>query len=434
MAMFSMRKRAATAAVAALTAGLAVSSLLTGGAAHADPIQLTSPFVGVGSDTIQSVNDAFSGFVAGSGITNNYSALQASPGPFQMTSWDATGSSCITPKAPGASFVRPNGSGAGQKALGREIDGSVWGVSGDACGGPKSVAGLIDYGRSSAGPGAACNQANCETFIPFARDGVSFAYQGEGTAATSPVTSLSQAQLQSIYSDTGSGTTVGGTLIIPCGIQLGSGTYKFWLGITNGGNAAPEATATTLCNSVNPTNIPNTTNGRIEENTGVDLQQKATSLANCNTSGTNPCAGAGITAPPNGGNFEVIEAHSAASYAAQGNGRAPDLRGSTPVGLGSITGLGAPLSGSAGSFAPNSGFYNDTTFGRYVFHILDTARVTGLGNAALKAMFVGSSSQICTTGASTTQLFGFLPLPTTGSGTGVCGDTSQTQNLPTGAS
>jgi len=435
MPTHSLRNRAAKAAVAAAVAGLAASSLLAGGAAHADPIQLTNPFVGVGSDTTQSVVDALSGFVAGSGITNNYTALQANPGPFQLTSWDATGSACITPRAPGASFVRPNGSGAGQKALGRQIDGSSWGTAGDACGGPKSVAGLIDFGRSSSGPGSACTQANCETFIPFARDGISFAYSVQGSATA--VTSLTKAQLQTIYSaGDGNGTLINGTLVIPCGIQSGSGTYKFWLGVTNGGNATPEATATSLCNSVNPqiTGL----GGRIEENTGTELVAKGTSLAAC--SAGSPCnggGGGGFTG--NGGNFEVIVGHSAAGFIAQNNGRAPNLLGSPAIGIGSIsdngsgTNLGSPVSGSAPNMTPNSSFYGDGTFGRFIYHVLDTARVTGLGNAALKAMFVGSSSQVCSSAAqSTVNSFGFLSIP--GSGAGTCGDTSQTQNLPTGAS
>jgi hypothetical protein len=414
------RKAPRVAAAALAVGSLGISSFAMAGTAHADPNQFTQSFVGVGSDTIQDIDSAFTGFVN----NTQYGPLISSGSV--LASWNATGTGCITPKAPGASFNRPNGSGAGQKALSRAIDGAVWGVNTDPCGlNGRSVSGLIDYGRSSAAPGPFNNQSNALTFIPFARDGVSYAYATRGGA--SAITDFSQAELQAIYASSGSGVMVRGTtFVVPCGLNSNSGTKKFWDGIIGG--SGNEATATTLCNSpaVNPQIAG--LNGRIEENNGAELQQKADSLAAQST-------------PPNGGSFEVIAAHSAASYIAQVNGKAPDVRGTTPgpIGLGGIStpALGLPYSGSPSSppIAPSSTFFSSSVFGRFVWHVFDSARVqTGtIGNAALKAMFVGGSSVVCGSSAqATVNAFGFLSIPGTGAGT--CGDISQQQDLVTGAS
>jgi phosphate transport system substrate-binding protein len=375
-------------------------------------VQLTNGFIGVGSDTIQDVNDAFTG------LSNNVQYTPLLSQGFVLDSWRAIGSGCITPKAPGASFERPNGSGKGQGALARAIDGGNWGSTTDGvCNLPgRSVSGLIDYARSSGGPGTFTNQANAETFIPFARDGVSYAYATRGTATA--ITDLTKAELTTIYSSAGNGTTIRGTFIIPCGIQTGSGTKNFWQGIVG-----DDSTSTTLCNSVAPqlTGL----SGRIEENNGSELQAKATSLAAQAT-------------PPNGGNFQVIVGHSAASFIAQNNGAAPSALGSPAVGLGAISNdgngnnLGSPYSGTAPNLAPSSTFFNNTTFGRFVYHVFDSARVQPgtLGNAPLKNMFVGTSSVVCSASAqATVNKYGFLSL--TGAAPNSCGDTSRQQDLPT---
>ena len=102
------------------------------------------------------------------------------------------------------------------------------------------MSGLVDFARSSAGPSAA---GTTLTYIPFGRDGLSFAYYRNGGA---PVTTLTSAQLTSLFC-TGP-QIIGGVEIVPCGIQTGSGTFTFWntaLGIT----AAQEATGTATCNA-----------------------------------------------------------------------------------------------------------------------------------------------------------------------------------------
>ena len=102
---------------------------------------------------------------------------------------------CITPKAPGATFLRPNGSTNGRKALSRAIDGTGWG-NGTDCGGNKAVTGLVQFARSSAGPSGSGTDL---TYIPFGRDGMSFGYYAAGVG--SPVTTLTSAQLTSLFTD-----------------------------------------------------------------------------------------------------------------------------------------------------------------------------------------------------------------------------------------
>ena len=144
--------------------------------------------------------------------------------------------------------------------------------------------------------------------------------------------------------------------IVPCGIQAGSGTYKFWNTIT-GASVGAEATATTLCNSL----ITNALSGRAEENSGDALKARGDALA----------------ALSGHANDEVIIGFSAGSYIARVNGAAP-MVGANTVNLGSIsdnglagtnqnTALGAAFSGTAPNLAPVSGFYSDTKFGRYIY-------------------------------------------------------------------
>jgi hypothetical protein len=401
MPTFSLRNRTARTALAVLAAaGLGAGAMVTAGPAHADPKQLTNPLVAVGSDTVQDIDNALGGMTNDIDYTPVHSTV--ANGRQVITSWDAIGSSCISPKAPGASFVRPNGSGAGRRALSRAIDGGNWGVAGDACGGPKPVSGLIDYARSSS---VSSSSGTALTYIPFGRDGVSYAFYTVGGAT--PV-SLTRADLTSIYTTgTGSGTTIGGTLVIPCGIQTSSGTFAFWNTVTTA-TTTQENNATQTCNAAG-------TGSRIEENSGAALKAKGDAM--------------GTTAM-------YIVGHSAASWIAQQNGRAPSALGAG-VGIGSITddgtgtNLGAPVSGSAPNMTPNATFYNSTVFGRYVYHVFDTNRVTGLGNAGLKSLFVGSGSILCQTGAGSAQAtvnaFGFLT-PSN------CGDTSTQRGLDSGSS
>jgi hypothetical protein len=387
-----MKRLGAAVTTVALAASLVTSS------AHADPKQYTA-FIGVGSDTTQDVLNAFAGFNDG----QVYVPLQTSAGSGQrqVISFDATpAGGCITTKTGAGSMARPNGSSAGRRALSRAIDGTGYGSA--ACGGVKDVTGFVQFARSSAGP-ASGDTGTALTYIPFARDGVSFAYYKASAGA--PVTALTRAQLTSIYSS-GTATTINGVRILPCGIQTSSGTYSFWL-TAAGVDATQENTATTECNNLLGAGV------RAEENDSAALKARGD---------------AAQTAVPG---TQVIIAFSAASFIARSNG-ANSAGIVAGVGIGSIsnngsgTDLGSPVAGTAPNLTPSATFYNDGTFGRRVYNVLSTGLVTGVGNADYKSMFVGATAAMCSAAAGTTaQKFGFLPAPD-------CGSTTTVGSLITG--
>jgi hypothetical protein len=367
-------KRLGAAAVTVAVAG----SLFVSSSANADPKQYTA-VIGVGSDTTQDVVNAFSGFSGGA----NYTPLQSSVASAQrqIISFDATPiNTCITTKIGGTTFDRPTGSSAGRRALSRSLDAGGYGSA--LCGGVKDVSGVVNFARSSAGPAAGDIGTNL-TYIPYARDGVSFAYYKASAGA--PVTDLSKAQLTTIFS-TGA-TVVNGVRILPCGIQTSSGTFAFWntaLGIV----AATEAIGTAECNNL-------LAGVRAEENTPADLKARG-DLAETASPGT-----------------QVIIGFSAANFVSKSNGASAG--GVTAgVNIGSINdnglgvNLGSPVSGVAPNLAANATFYNDTVFGRRVYNVFATPIVTGLGNTDVKSLFVGATSSVCTATA-TIQRFGFLP-------------------------
>jgi hypothetical protein len=381
----------AATAVIGLTAVIAV-----GEPANADPKQF-SAFIGVGSDTTQDVVNAMAGFVplpAGSGGGTNFTPVQSSAatGRVQLASWDATGTTCITPKAGGTSYLRPNGSTNGRRALSRALDGGTWPGATASCGGPKPTNGLVDFARSSAG--VAPGGSGPLTYIPFGRDGMSFGYWVEPGAT--PVTTLTSAQLQALH-NTGP-ITVGSTTIYACEIQNGSGTYQFWrdaLGVTDG----QIDTATAICSPVEANNL--------QENDGNGLA----------------AAGAAVVAAQPAANVQVVVGFSAANFIAQTNGKVtsqlPSPAGT--VDLGSIDALGKPYTGPVGGpVAPSSTFYNSATYGRLVFNVVSTTRIgpPAGSNQDFKTMFVGSTSAVCLATTVITD-YGFLTIGAT------CGDTSR---------
>ncbi|MDP1818338.1 MAG: hypothetical protein Q8K58_00405 [Acidimicrobiales bacterium] len=366
----------------------------TGNPATADPKQFNAA-TGVGSDTTQDVMNALAGFTN----TSSYTPAQSSAasGRRQLTSWDATGSACITPKAPGATFTRPNGSTGGRRALSRSIDGSGYDAA-NCGGGLKVISGLVQYARSSAGPSGS---GTALTYIPFGRDALSFGYYANGVA---PVTTLTSAQLTSLFRN--GPATIDGVEIVPCGIQLGSGTYQFWNTAT-GNTADQEATGTQVCNSaaldagLNP-NL----SGRSQENDASALKARG-------------------DLPAFAGK-QVIIGFSAANFISQSNGVvASQLPAGGVVKLGAIDALGLPHTGTAPSLSPSSGFYASTTYGRDVYNVLSKGLLDNPGNNDIKTLFVGSTSGVCTS-TSTIQTFGFLSLGAD------CGSTTLTGPLVTG--
>ncbi len=391
----------------ALAAGLALTALgagLMNGSASADPAQFKA-FVGVGSDTTQDVMNALSG--RSNGILFTPLKSSNATGGTQVISFDATaasagaGDNCITTKTGAPSFTRPNGSSAGRRAVSRAIDGTKYGSA--ECGGLKDVAGLVDFARSSSGPTPG-DTGTVLTYIPFGRDGMSFAYyRKNGT----PVTTLTRAQLTTLF--TTGPQTIDGVRIVPCGIQTSSGTFEFWNRVTTA-TVAQEATATTLCNGLVPDPL---TGGRAQESDGVDLKNRGEALA----------ALAGES------NSQVIVGFSAGQFVARSNGFATPAP-PAGVGIGSISdngsgvNLGSPITGTAPNLAPSSTFFSDSVFGRRVFNVFPTAVITGPGNADLKSLFVDTdagapnTAVICNAPYTVTiESLGFLPASDCGSTT-----------------
>ena len=398
---FLGRKRVRAILAGATALGLA-STLVTTDPAQADPKQFEAA-TGVGSDTTQDVMDAMAGF------SNNisYTPIQSSAasGRRQITSYTAIRpghptAECITPKAPGATIDRPNGSSAGRRALSRAIDGTPFGTAA-ACAN-KSVSGLIQFARSSAGPapGTTCDPGvtTCLTYIPFGRDAMSYAYYARGTALGNEVTNLTPAQLNTIFSTAGP-HTINGIDIYGCSIQTSSGTYQFWRDAVGVTDAQMEA-ATQVC-------TPTTSD--LQESDGVGLKNRA-------------------DATPALANAQVIIGYSAGNFIAQTNGVGPQQL-PTPFGtvkLGQING-NLPVAGTLwnGPLTPNNTFYADATFGRNVYNVLPSNVAINAGNNDMKSLFVGASSAACV--APMIDDFGF------GAPVGGCGTTTLHGPLFSGA-
>ena len=375
--------RVARGAAALAVASAGVVGMISGAPiAGADPKWPTA-LIGHGSDTTQDVMSALAGEESGTFYIPVSSSVGS--GSQVLSSWDAVGSTCITPKAGGATINRGNGSSNGRRILSRAIDGGLWGNAscGPAAGRP--TAGLVDFARSSAGPSSI---GTALTYIPFGRDALSFAYVANGVA---PVTQLSFAEVTQIMQTDG-GLVVDGVRIFGCGIQTGSGTFQSWntaLGMTTDN----EAIGTADCNAAG--------NGqRLQESDGNGLKAKSDAIPNA----------------------QVIVGFSAANYIAQNNGavtsQLPSPAGT--VRLGEIDALGVPYVGNPGSqLTPAATFYGSTTFGRDVYNVVSTTRLAPpeSSNAALKTMFMGPSSAVCSA-TNLIQTFGFLGLG------GACGSTT----------
>jgi hypothetical protein len=389
-------------AVGVLGAGAALASLGLGGTAHADPAYYAGSFVVVGGDGLQDVFNAFAGESPSPPAANSqfYTPLHSSSATNNETisSFDAyppggsvTAPGCITTKLGGPSFDRPSSSSNGVKALNAAISGSGWEASTASCTNALvNVTGQIDIARDASGP---ATTGTTLTFIPFARDGVGYAYWDHDTGDAS---SLTTAQLTALYSSsTGSITLGDGDTLLACLALPGSAlrkTFENAIGVTD--SVATVAATANGCNSL-PQNDGNTFYSQFSsEPVGTD----------------------------------VIVPFFASSWIAQadqiGTDNTANLR-SAGGGIGTIDGL-SPLTGTIPNLVPNTAYYQ-SGYGANDYVVVPTNKVTGaFANKALESLFVGSSSSICSTAAQTTvHLFGYDSL--TGS-EGSCGTTTQEGN------
>lgn len=384
---------AATAAVGSLAAiGFAGSS-----PAQADPKQYEG-LVAIGSDTTQDVLNAFSGF--SSGI--NYTPLQSSVGTnqTQIISFNAGAASCIATKTGSGAILRPNGSTGGRRALSQIGLGAVsWGT-GSICG-AKDVSGIIDFARSSSTP-AAGDSGTDLTYVPMARDALTFAYySADGTSGTD----TTRANLTSIFTN-GTGL-IGTTPVIPCGIQTSSGTYGSWNTAANVSGSVMEA-GTALCRGLG--GVPDA-GGRLQEHSGPELKIKGDLLAATSSPLCDGVAGGGSVSCANA---QVIIGFSASQFVARSNGKADPAPG-PGVGMGSISGASF-VTGTAPNVAAVPAGYADPIFGRDVYNVFLTPVITDPGNQVLQTLFLGPTSAVCSADA-TVESLGFLALSNAACGT-----------------
>jgi len=402
MSSTTFKKRAAiVAAAATVFGGLGIISGTQ--TANADPKQYTSALFGFGSDTTQDVVNAFAGFSGGVASIPLQSSVLS--GQKQIVSWDAfpTGE-CITTKVGAPTIQRPNGSTNGRRILSRAFGGGVWPTSGGLCGN-RDASGLVDFARSSAGPATIGTDL---MYVPFGRDALTFAYN---KPTGSPVTNLTSAELTSLFS-TGP-QVIGGTVIIPCGIQTGSGTFASWntaLSI----NTTQENTGTGFCNTgLAPFPAVPDAGGRLQESNGPELTIKANALATTSNAICDGIPGGALFACTNA---QVIVGFSASQFIARSNNVASPNPGAG-VELGTINTTLVFVSGSGSSRAPVSSGYANATYGRDVYNVLPAETADDLGNLPIQSMFIGSSSVVCSA-TTTIETFGFLSLG------GSCGSTS----------
>ncbi|MGC0370023.1 hypothetical protein [Microbacterium sp. SLBN-111] len=322
--------------------GVALAGIGAATAAHADPV--SDGYSIVGSDTLQ---DAVAALANGTSITN--SSVKVTGAGKALASWDAFtlgvsgGVGKIQTKPFGKIFDRPNGSGAGRKALLASI-GGLDGLSFTYNG--VDVKNQVDLSRSSS-KGTAVS-GGVLTYVPFGQDAISFLYKvGSGSDASTAATwisDLDKNELASIYtSSSSSPVTVPGTSFVvkPLSLQASSGTWTTFLSKIG-------VNSSTLGSGV----VGGATNTTTPENDGTVLDPAANEV-------------------------QIIPV-SAANYIGQSNGAAR-INTMNGVSLGSIGGVN-PTTGSAPSLTPNATFYSGE-WGRTVFIVVPTAKISS-GNAA----------------------------------------------------
>lgn len=309
------------------TVGVAISGIAIATPATAEPV--SNSYSIVGSDTLE---DVVSALANGSSLTG--ASVRSLAAGASMGSFDATGSSYITAKSSGVRFGRPNGSGDGRTALLRSIDGAPY-TSGTV-GAPANVVitGQVDIARSS-GSGTV-DPAGSLIQVPFGRDAIAYAFDSGSTAPG--IDTIDAATMTSLY--TCSTTQLGGVTVTPVIPQAGSGTRKDFMskiGVTDA------------------------------------------TLGSCVTVGQEHDASAlGIN---------TIMPMSVSRWVAMNTGASYPKKKATTV-LGSLVAGTTPVTGTGTAMVPNQTYYNDSTWGRDTYLVVEYARVDPT-NAAYDATLAG---------------------------------------------
>lgn len=353
--------------------GVAAMLFAAAPAANAEPVAV-GPVV-VGSDTLQDVMNALA-----NGTTITGGSVRSTAGSDPAASFDATGSVNIQTKSGGAFFGRPNGSSDGVKALSRSIDGAPYTSATSGGAANVTITNQVDVARSSAG--GTVNPAGELLYIPFGRDALSYAHSGGSNPA---FPNIDQATLKGLYECTI--TQVGGVTVTPVIPQAGSGTRKDWV-------AKIGVTETSM----------------LEVSEGgcvvVGQEHETRFLAD------------GVTPFP----ANAVAPMSAAQWVAQNTGAGVNRIG-TGVQIGSpVAGL-SPVTGSGAAMVPNQAFYDNSTWGRDTYVVVENARVTS-GDAKydpkLASLVSNGTSKLGNTAStlpsqagSVKKKFGFLAPSTT---------------------
>jgi ABC-type phosphate transport system substrate-binding protein len=314
--------------VLGVVASLALGIFAAVPAAHADPV--SNSYVLVGSDTLQDVVNALAN---GTSVTG--ANVLSTAGNLTVGSFDATGSTSIQTKPYGPRFGRPNGSGDGVNALSRSIDGQPY-TSGTP-GGPANVTitGQVDIARSSSGPVSVNASSGALLYIPFGRDALAYAYTGTDAAFQS----IDAATLKAIFQCTQTTVGTSGATVTPVIPQAGSGTRKDFLKKIGIGADYPS--------------------GVVPSCVKVGQEHDTSKLED------------GSPFPTDG-----LAPMSAAQWVAQTTGAGIDRRGATAK-IGSPIGTSvSPVTGTGTGMVPNAAYFNDTTWGRDIYLVVENARVT----------------------------------------------------------
>ena len=383
-----------TAALAVASGTLGVATLvMTTGSAQADPASTTA-FVGVGADVTQDLFAAYTGAspapgnstatthfytpLASSAATDNYTIASFDAQPFGGTT---VSPGCITTKAGGPSFDRPNSTTAGVAALLDAVNSTGWENSSGSCTNALvSVTGQIDFARAARGPKGS---GTTLTWIPYARDGLGVLYFDHGDTH---LASLSTAQLNTLYSSPTGQATINGDTVDACLPIAGSTPRSNLETAINVSDSTATIAATAVgCNA-------------ITQNSGNSFESFTSTL---------------------GPSVDAVIPISSGSWESQANQVAADrsnLARSAGIDLATIdntssggTDLGQPYTGTAPNEVPNTTYYQDPKYGYNLYTVLPTSDVSGFfANAALESLFVGGSSTLCSTAAQTTaHTFGF---------------------------
>ena len=300
-----------------VAAGMLITGVVLAGPASAEPV--SGSYVAVGSDTLEASMNALAN---GTSVTG--STVRVAAGGNAFGNYDAfpTGTRIQT-KPGGSYFVRPSGSGNGRDALRASITGNAWQGT--------VITGQVDIARTSNGPGSNANAAGLLAYVPYARDGMAYAYKAADSAAAAVLADLSTAELTAIYSAS-TPTVIDGITISPRLPQSGSGTRAFFLGAI----AVPTPGAA----------------GAAADNTSAGPAENDATVLGVN---------------------QIIP-FSVANWVAQVNGAAPSTIGSTGVQIGSPTGV-APFTGTT-TLVPAAAYYSNTTWGRDTYLIVEFARIS----------------------------------------------------------